>query len=49
MTKMERPDAPREVVIMGSKSDWATMQRTTGLLAKLERTVAERSGERAWT
>jgi len=25
MTKMETQDAPRVVVIMGSKSDWATL------------------------
>lgn len=32
---MQKQDAPRVAVIMGSKSDWATMQRTTELLAEL--------------
>ena len=35
MTKMEIQDAPRVAVIMGSKSDWATMQRAAELLAEL--------------
>ena len=34
MTKMEMQDAPRVAVIMGSKSDWATMQRAAELLAE---------------
>ena len=32
---MEKQEAPRVAVIMGSKSDWATMQRATELLAEL--------------
>ena len=32
---MEKQDAQRVAVIMGSKSDWATMQRATELLAEL--------------
>ena len=32
---MEMQDAPRVAVIMGSKSDWATMQRAAELLAEL--------------
>lgn len=35
MTKLEMQDAPRVAVIMGSKSDWATMQRAAELLAEL--------------
>ena len=35
MTKLEMLDAPRVAVIMGSKSDWATMQRAAELLAEL--------------
>ena len=35
MTKMKMQDAPRVAVIMGSKSDWATMQHATELLAEL--------------
>ena len=35
MPKMESQDAPRVAVIMGSKSDWATMQRAAELLAEL--------------
>ena len=35
MTKTETQDAPRVAVIMGSKSDWATMQRAAELLAEL--------------
>ena len=35
MTKMEMQDTPRVAVIMGSKSDWATMQRAAELLAEL--------------
>lgn len=32
---MEMRDAPRVALIMGSKSDWATMQRAAELLAEL--------------
>ena len=35
MTKLEMQDAPRVAVIMGSKSDWATMQHAAELLAEL--------------
>ena len=35
MTKLEMQDAPRVAVIMGSKSDLATMHRAAELLAEL--------------
>ena len=35
MTRMEIQDTPRVAVIMGSKSDWATMQCAAELLAEL--------------
>ena len=35
MTNVESKPAPLVAVIMGSKSDWSTMQRTTELLAEL--------------
>ena len=45
---------PRVAVIMGSKSDWATMQRATETLAELDRSAAitvesERQEGRRWT
>ena len=35
MTELETKEAPQVAVIMGSKSDWATMQHATQLLTEL--------------
>lgn len=42
MTKLEPGAAPLVAVIMGSKSDWTTMQRTA-------RSACRTRGARAWT
>ncbi len=36
MTKLETGIGPRVAVIMGSKSDWATMQHATAMLSQLD-------------